>query len=279
MMFRRAAVLAAALSLFGCASIVQGITSDLTRAVLDQPDPEIVRDGAPAYLIMADTLIQRSPDSVGSLAAGAKLYTAYASIFVDDRERRQTIADRAWDYGRRAMCAEESDFCGAHDRPYAEFQALVEELDHRQVEVATAYAMSWLAWIEAHSDDWVAVADLPRPELVIERLLKVEETYDAGTLHLLMGRIKTLRPAALGGDPTAGLQHFERAIELSEGRNLMAIVQCATSYARLVYDREMHDRLLEQVLATDPVAPGYTLTNVMAQRQARELLESADDYF
>ena len=278
-MSRSIIVLITALSISGCASIVGGITDDLTQAVLNQPDPEIVRDGAPAYLIMADMLIQRSPDRVSSLTAGAKLYTAYASIFVDDRERRQTIANRAWDYGRRAMCAEDDDFCGAHDLPYQEFEALVQGLDRRQLGVATAYAISWLAWIEAHSDDWIAVADLPRPEAVLMRLLKVDESYDAGTLHLVMGRLMTLRPAALGGRPEVGRVHFERAIELSQGRNLMAIVQCANSYARLVYDREMHDRLLEQVLATDPVAPGYTLTNVMAQRRARELLATADDYF
>ena len=33
------------------------------------------------------------------------------------------------------------------------------------------------------------------------------------------------------------------------------------------------------VLAADPVVHGATLLNVLAQRQARELLASADDYF
>jgi hypothetical protein len=263
----------------GCASIVDGITFDLTQAVLNQPDPEIVRDGAPAYLIMADTLIQRNPDSAGGLTAGATLYTAYASIFVDDRARRVVIADRAWDYGRRAMCAEEKDFCGAEDLAFQDFIALVSDLNRRELKVAAAYATSWLSWIEAHSDDWGAIAYLPRPEAVLERLLKVDDTYQDGALHLVLGRLKTLRPAALGGDPEAGREHFERAIGLSQGRNLMAVVQFARSYARLVYDQELHDQLLNQVLAADPVASGYTLTNVMAQRQAQELLDTADEYF
>jgi TRAP transporter T-component len=276
---RSIVILIIALSVGGCASIVEGITSDLTQAVLNQPDPEIVRDGAPAYLIMADTLIQRNPDSTGGLTAGATLYTAYASIFVDDRARRVVIADRAWDYGRRAMCAHDDDFCGAHDLPFQEFIVLVDTIHRRELKVAAAYAISWLAWIEAHGDDWGAIADLPRPEALLERLLKVDDTYQDGALHLVLGRLKTLRPAALGGDPELGRQHFERAIELSGGRNLSALVQFARSYARLIYDRELHDRLLQQVLAADPQAEGYTLTNVIAQRQALALLESADDYF
>jgi hypothetical protein len=56
-------------------------------------------------------------------------------------------------------------------------------------------------------------------------------------------------------------------------------VEFARSYARLVYDRELHDRLLNEVMAADPVAPDLTLLNTLARRQARLLLDSAEDYF
>jgi hypothetical protein len=46
-----------------------------------------------------------------------------------------------------------------------------------------------------------------------------------------------------------------------------------------MYERELHDELLREVLAADPHVPGYTLTNVLAQRDASGLLASADDYF
>nr|MDJ0801395.1 TRAP transporter TatT component family protein [Desulfobacterales bacterium] len=47
----------------------------------------------------------------------------------------------------------------------------------------------------------------------------------------------------------------------------------------MVYDRPLHDRLLNEVLAADPAVPGMVLQNTMAQDQARALLASADDYF
>ena len=68
-------------------------------------------------------------------------------------------------------------------------------------------------------------------------------------------------------------------VTLSEGENLPAKVEYARSYARLVYDRELHDQLLNEVLAAPVEQPGMTLFNVMAQEQAEALLESADDYF
>ncbi|MBU0970353.1 MAG: TRAP transporter TatT component family protein, partial [Proteobacteria bacterium] len=50
-------------------------------------------------------------------------------------------------------------------------------------------------------------------------------------------------------------------------------------YARMIFDRDLHDRLLKEVLDTNPAAPGYTLVNTYAQKQARQLLENAEDYF
>jgi len=40
-----------------------------------------------------------------------------------------------------------------------------------------------------------------------------------------------------------------------------------------------HDRLLNEVLSADPIAPGFTLMNVLAQERAKKLLESGKDYF
>jgi len=59
----------------------------------------------------------------------------------------------------------------------------------------------------------------------------------------------------------------------------MAKVYYAKNYARGVFDRELHDRLLNEVLAADPKAPGWTLSNQLARKEAEALLASADDFF
>ena len=46
-----------------------------------------------------------------------------------------------------------------------------------------------------------------------------------------------------------------------------------------MFDKDLHDRLLEDAIAADPHAPGLTLINVLAQQQAKVLLESGNDYF
>ncbi|MDD9302312.1 MAG: hypothetical protein HUK40_08190 [Desulfobacter sp.] len=44
-------------------------------------------------------------------------------------------------------------------------------------------------------------------------------------------------------------------------------------------EHSLHDRLLTEVVETDPDIPGYTLINTYAQKQARQLLDEAEDYF
>ena len=105
------------------------------------------------------------------------------------------------------------------------------------------------------------------------------ETYQKGSAHLYLGMLQTVRPPALGGSPEEGRSHFERALELSGGRNLTAKVEYARCYARLMYDRPLHDRLLKEVLQADTRAKGFTLFNILAKEQAKKLLESAEEYF
>jgi hypothetical protein len=53
----------------------------------------------------------------------------------------------------------------------------------------------------------------------------------------------------------------------------------ARQYARLVFDRPLHDRLVQEVLDAPSEVEGLTLSNILAKQQAQVLKNSADDYF
>ena len=269
--------------LAGCASIAASATSrlanNLSGAILNQDDPETVEAGAPAYLLLVDSLIAGDPQNEDLLRAGSKLYGAYATAFIKEPERASRFARKARDYSDRALCAHAVHLCNLVERPYDEFSAAVSSLKFGDVPVLYAGGVAWAGWIQANSSDWNAIASLAKVKAMMVRVVELEETYDHGEAHLYLGVIATLLPPALGGTPEEGRFHFERALELSGGHDLMAKVEYARRYARITYDRPLHDRLLREVLDADVVAPGLTLSNVLAKRQARELLASADSYF
>jgi hypothetical protein len=272
-----------ALANAGCTILVSSATSgladDVSVALVDQPDPLLVRDGAPAYLILIDALIAGSPKNQDLLLAASRLYSSYASAFVADPSRRQTLNATALDYGERALCLNDESLCTSIVGAFDVFEAQLLHTDKSDLPVLYGFGSAWAGWIQANSGDWNAVAELPKVQALMERIVELDESYDQGGAHLYLGVLYTLRPAHLGGLPEIGRAHFERAIELSDQKNLMAKFLFAQNYARLVFDRQLHDRLLVEVIEADPVAPGFTLSNTLAQEQAQELLADADDYF
>lgn len=282
-LIRLLALLAVVPALPGCASLVSGAASNfadnLSAAVLNQDDPAVVRDGAPAYLLLLDSLIEGNPDSPEILAAAAQLYASYGAVFATEPGRAARLTARARQYGERALCLSYKAACHWDDMDYEAYEDTLDGLRERHADAVLAYAVASLAWIRAHSDDWNALAELPHMQALLNRYLAIGEPADAASVYMYLGVLATLRPPALGGEPEVGRAHFERAIELSDGKDLSAKVEFARGYARLLYDRELHDRLLADVLTADPHVDGYTLTNVLAQRDAQALMASADDYF
>ena len=266
-----------------CATVVasagSGLAGNLTTAMVNQDDPAIVRDGAPAYLLMLDSFVEGSPDSSAVLAAASELYAAYGVVFVDEPLRAQRLTARAQSYGQRAICASVVELCESWKLPYEAFVEQLAFVKPKQANVLFTFGLSWIAYSQAHGDDFTALAQLPQAEAILRRVQELDPAYRAASVEHYLGIMKTIRPPALGGDFEAGLAHFQRAIELSENQDLSIKVDFAKYYARTLYERDLHDRLLQEVLATDPIQRGYTLFNTLAQEDATELLASADDYF
>ena len=154
--------------------------SDLSAAILNQDDPELVRESLPAYLLLLDSLAAVPDAGPAVLGAAARLYAAYAIVFVDDPVRCRHACRRARGYGRQATCA-------AGVGP-ADLEAAVCDLDFSPSGPGAgnpgaffSYAVGSLAYVRTHSDDWQALTELPKIEAVLNRLLMIGDAADAGT--------------------------------------------------------------------------------------------------
>ncbi len=267
----------------GCASLMSsaasGLADNLSAAVLNQNDPETVRDGAPAYLLLLDSFLEGNPEDPALLSAAANLYATYGFVFVDDPERAARLTERARGYSTTAICKSYRAACNWNGMQFEEYLTTLEGLNKRHSNEVFSHGLASLAYIKTHSSDYTAIAMLPYSQALLERYLEINDGSDDAAIHTYLGILNTILPPSLGGKPEVGREHFERAIELSGGRNLGAKVEFAEGYVRLLYERELHDSLLNEVISADPVEPGNTLLNVLAQRRAEELLASADDYF
>ena len=265
----------------GCAGLVSGITSqmadDLAGSILNSEDIDTVREGVPAYLLLIDSFLRSSPDSENLLLAASNLNGAFSAL-VEDEDRIKLLSDKSMRYVEHAACVSKSPLCDARQLDYAAFERTVGSIKVSDVPIAYALGVAWIGRLQANSDDWAVIAELSRAKLLMERVIELDEYYENGGPHLYMGGMETLLPASLGGKPEKGRAHFEKAITINESY-LMTKVIYAQQYARLIFNQELHDRLLNEVLSADPVAEGMTLTNRIAQERAKDLLASSKDYF
>ena len=272
-----------AFTLSGCASLISsatsGFTDNLSASILNQDDPETAKAALPTFMVTIDSMLRNNPDDPDLLASGATLYASYGAIFADDEVRASRLTTRARRYALKAMCETYAPACDWPDNNYDEFVATLDGIGPKHSEVLYTYGFASLTYLRAHSSDWNALAELPQMEALFNHYLNISGDEVNGAVYTYMGILLTLMPPAMGGRPEEARGYFEKAIVLSDGNDLGAKVEYARMYARLLYERELHDRLLDEVMAADPYHDGFTLSNVLAKEQAEALLAEADDYF
>lgn len=272
-----------ALSLSGCSTLMSsaatGLAENVSGAMFNQVDPETAKDALPTFIVLLDSFLEDDPYNPDVLSSGAQMYATYGAVFADDEVRASRLTTRGREYAQTAMCVTYEPSCDWPGATYDEFVATLDGIEHKNAEFLFTYGLASLAYLRAHASDWNSLAELPQVEAALFHYLDIAGDDVSSGVYTYMGVLLTLRPPAMGGEPERAREFFEKAIDITGGKDLSAKVEYAKGYAKLLYERELHDRLLNEVLEADPDQDGYVLTNVMAQEEAEALLAEADDYF
>ncbi|MBE0582674.1 MAG: hypothetical protein IH612_02805 [Desulfofustis sp.] len=270
-----------------CSLLGGGCTALLTGTVIKpavgnlqrQQDVELVCEGAPAYLLMIDSLIESDQANRDLLLLGVQSYAGSIAALEacgTPTERLQTLADKAKTYGRQLLSTVLSSDSALSSE--TELDRALTALRPNAAGDLFWGTYGWLAWIGQQQGSPAALADLVVVEQLMKRVIELDETVENGGAHLFFGILYGAKPALVGGDPERSRSHFQRALELSDRSLLPIQAAYAQTYARMTFDRALHDALLEEVLAFPlETAPENTLINQIAKRRARALL--AEEYF
>lgn len=260
----------------GCAPLnLTTLTANLNR----QTDLDLVCEGAPAYLLMLDSLAVGDPDNPKMLLGGVQAYTSYAGAVkeCDHPERAVAMGVKARYYGL-ALLREATGI--TPESSFPELEAKLAKSDRSKITPLFWGAYGWALAISQQGGSPASLAELPKIELVMERVLALDDTSFQGGAHLFLGIYHGSRPPLYGGKPELARQHFEEALVINQRSYLPIQVAYAEYSAKPLFDRELYQKLLEEVLAFDLArAPEFTLSNLVAQRQARRLLAKIDESF
>ncbi len=273
------ALLLLAISFLNACSIHR-IPDNIGHGVLNSNDLATVRDGLPTYLLLVDGGLITYPESKSLLLTSVSLNSAYSGIFVDDEVRKLKMSNKAFSHAQKVICLYSEKACNIKSTSFSAFEKIVLAFDNeKDLPYLYALASSWASYIELTSDDFNSIAELGRVEMLMQQIIKINKGYQNGMPWVYLGVLNSLIPPALGGNPEKGKGFFEQAIAISAGKNLIAKVLYAEKYARLIFDQELHDRLLNEVLVANSDAYDLTLQNEYAKIQAQLLLDDSPEYF
>ena len=272
------------LLLNSCSFLISSATEDfgknLKQAILNHNDPQTVVEAIPAYLLLQEALLVNDPDNEALLMSTANLYSSYNTLVEKlDPIRKKRLSQKAFDFASHAACLHKQDFCRLNEKSFDEFTDIVQQSTLDDLDSLYGLGARWINWIQANRTDWNAIAQLAQVKYIMNHVITIKEDYKKGEAFLYSGVMESLIPPALGGKPDLAKFNFEKALQLSNNKNLMVHVLYAKHYARMMFERELHDTLLKTVINTQTKQEGLTLSNTLAQQLAISLLQSADDYF
>lgn len=273
---------------------IDSFSSNLNQAVMSNSDYQTVMQGLPAYLILLDGFIESDPDDEDLLLASAKLMNAYSGLLGSQldmmaeqdeyeheiiRNQQKKLTDKALKRATKAICLYDDDFCNLTTIKYSDFVLKIKEVEDDDLDVLYSLGTAWASWLQVNTDDWNATAQIPQIKLIMETVIRFDEKWENAGAHMYMGVLNSILPASLGGKPENGKQHFESAISLTQGNNLMAKVLYAEYYARLTFNKSLHEKLIADVLTAKGYQTNLTLLNTLAKQKAIALKASSEDYF
>jgi hypothetical protein len=257
--------------------------ADIRTAFFDEGSPQQGFYGGPALLKQLDGFIVSSPRNEKMLLQAAELNCGYAMTFLDRSDRvwaaHQYAKGRS--YAMRGLAEVNEELAAALARgDEAELQKLLPEVDvEDELPLLFFTGLCWGGQLNATMDETLA-ADLGIIEMIFQTCVDKKPDFYYGAGYTFFGVLNAGRTEMLGGNLEKGREYFEQAMSMYEGKFLLTKLLYATSYAVNSQQPELFVRLLNEVATAnfeDP--PDMKLPNVVARRDARQLLERVGDFF
>jgi hypothetical protein len=194
-------------------------------------------------------------------------------------ERAKLFYTRARRYALELLSLN-SKFAAAQEGSLDKFQAALESFGQKDLERLFWAGFAWGNYLNFNKDSVEAVAELPRIEALMNRVIALNDDYYYGGPHFFFGAFYGSRPKALGGDPGKSKLNFEQGTAATSGKYLMGPVTMAQYYAVQVQDPALYQKTLQEVLAADAAAlPEQRLSNELAKLRAKILLDKKGQFF
>src|SRR5690606_31608752 len=118
----------------------------------------------------------------------------------------------------------------------------------RKSDVAPVFwaGLAWGAAINVSRDQPDLIVELPQAKALVAHAKELDDMFFNGGAYMFLGAAESSLPAAMGGNPELGREHFEKGLERTDRKNQMLHVLYARTYAVSTQNRELFEKLLSE---------------------------------
>ena len=258
-----------------------GVLNNRMDALYEESDLQLAEQAIVSDLKLIEGLLKSDPQNEQLLFLATQGFSAYTLGFVEDAnpQRAQKLYIRAKNYGLRIL-QKNKEFNHSLNEDTESFKKSLTLFTKKDVPALFWTAYSWAGWINLSYTNTQALADLPKVQLMMERVIELQEDYFFGGAHLFFGIIYAARPPLLGGDTAKAKYHFDKCFQFANDRFLLPYVFHAKYYATRNFDGELFEVTLNKIINTsDDILIEQRLPNAIAKQKARRLLAQKDEFF
>jgi hypothetical protein len=139
--------------------------------------------------------------------------------------------------------------------------------------------LAWGAAINVSLDQPDLIVELPLAKALVTHALELDDLYFNGGAYMFLGAAEASLPAAMGGNPEKGREYFERGLERTDRANHMLQFMYARTYAVNTQNRELFEKLLNEIIDAPDLGPKVRLSNKIARVRAARYLARIDELF
>jgi predicted anti-sigma-YlaC factor YlaD len=260
------------------------------------PDPKLVGDALPFAIKLYETLLSQNPGHQGLLLTTGSLFVMYANAFVQGpaemmdsvfyyQERIEGL-DRAKNLYLRGnellLSALEKKFPGISNATVqaGTLEPLLQKCKKEDVPLLYWTAAGGMAAYSIDVFDFDLNARISEWGAMMARAYELDPDFNSGAIDEFYIQFYAALPETMGGDKAKSEIHFNRALEKSNFLSAGPYVSYARSICVPAQDYDGFMENLEKALAIDPDEdPSIRLMNILSQRRAQYMLDTAYDYF
>ena len=269
---------------------------------ISDSDPQLVGDALPFTIKMCEALLEMSPKNIGLLETTGSLFVMYAKAFIQGpaeqmprnmfgekqaaMERSKELYLRGLKYLYRSLDLKYKGFDGAFQN--GKLPKILAKMKKKDVPSLYWAAAGGLSAYSLNPFDLGLGMRIQEFYALILRAYELDPNYNSGALDdfLLIFYASVPEsmyisiPEEMGKNMVKAEAHYQKALEKSKGLLAGPYVSYATSISVPAQDYDKFKEMLDAALAIDPDGdPSNRLVNIISQRKAQYLLDSAAQLF